>query len=245
MRAPPRLACHVPLAAHRRRGRRRDYDEHVQRLTLAPLAAPFVCVCVSVYLCVCVRVLVLVRFSIAVYGDMGATESEETIASLVARRTSYNFVLHIGDFGYSDDNLNTSNFEPIWNQWQGMIEPIAVGAPCVACNSAAAVASDTTLEQRARACARVCVCVWVCVLLLRVFLRVAVAAVVAVLSAARMHVTAGEQGVHGRARQPRGVLPRVWGHLLPRAVHQLHGIQLPLPHACRGVWVRDKHVEQL
>ena len=64
-------------------------------------------------------------FSVAVYGDMGATESEETIASLVARLPSFDFVMHIGDFGYSDDNLNTSNFEPIWNEWQGMIEPIA------------------------------------------------------------------------------------------------------------------------
>ena len=38
-------------------------------------------------------------FTIAVYGDMGISNSEATNARLIEQLNNYNFVMHVGDFG--------------------------------------------------------------------------------------------------------------------------------------------------
>ncbi len=38
-------------------------------------------------------------FTIAVYGDMGISNSEATNARLIEQLNNYDFVMHVGDFG--------------------------------------------------------------------------------------------------------------------------------------------------
>ena len=64
-------------------------------------------------------------FSVAVYGDMGITNSEGTIARLIDTMPDYDFIFHVGDFAYADDRLGTQTYEDVWNQWQEEVQPIA------------------------------------------------------------------------------------------------------------------------
>lgn len=69
-------------------------------------------------------------FTVAMLGDMGTTNSQPTIDRLVTLSNKYNFIYHLGDFSYADDNLFHSNqYEAIWNKWANMIEPLSSQKP--------------------------------------------------------------------------------------------------------------------
>ena len=69
--------------------------------------------------------------SLAIYGDMGITNSEATVAALIEAKAAAEFdaVLHVGDFAYADDRLDSKKFEEVWDQWQASIEPVAATTP--------------------------------------------------------------------------------------------------------------------
>eukprot|EP00009_Paramoeba_aestuarina_P012490 CAMPEP_0201531954 /NCGR_PEP_ID=MMETSP0161_2-20130828/49083_1 /ASSEMBLY_ACC=CAM_ASM_000251 /TAXON_ID=180227 /ORGANISM="Neoparamoeba aestuarina, Strain SoJaBio B1-5/56/2" /LENGTH=474 /DNA_ID=CAMNT_0047935123 /DNA_START=60 /DNA_END=1484 /DNA_ORIENTATION=- len=60
---------------------------------------------------------------IAVFGDMGIDESQDTMARLKALGSDVDFYYHVGDIGYADDHneidpLNNKAYEETWNTWQ-------------------------------------------------------------------------------------------------------------------------------
>eukprot|EP01089_Gocevia_fonbrunei_P002093 TRINITY_DN1207_c0_g2_i1.p1 TRINITY_DN1207_c0_g2~~TRINITY_DN1207_c0_g2_i1.p1 ORF type:complete len:431 (+),score=86.79 TRINITY_DN1207_c0_g2_i1:104-1396(+) len=71
-------------------------------------------------------------FQIPVYGDMGVTNSQNTInqiEKLITKNRNNElsenipFILHVGDISYADDR-NSDEYEKIWDQWFAMMENV-------------------------------------------------------------------------------------------------------------------------
>jgi len=60
-------------------------------------------------------------FKIAVYGDMGISNSYDTRQSLGMINDDIDFHYHLGDYGYADDRPQ-NEFETIWNEFQSEIQ---------------------------------------------------------------------------------------------------------------------------
>ena len=76
------------------------------------------------------------RFTIAMYGDMGVTNSEETMQRLDERKSAYDFVYHVGDIGYADDYGllgRNKDYEQVYNEWAERMEPITKSTPYMVC----------------------------------------------------------------------------------------------------------------
>ena len=71
----------------------------------------------------CTRIR-LVTFTVLV-GDMGLTNSANTIASMTGQLNSTDFYLPIGDLSYADDFILRSGdtYEGSWDKWQDEMEP--------------------------------------------------------------------------------------------------------------------------
>jgi len=72
---------------------------------------------------------------IPMYGDMGITNSEGTLQSLLGLVEQSDFFYHAGDIGYADDyyrypfRSQQHDFEYIWNSWADMMHPITSRVP--------------------------------------------------------------------------------------------------------------------
>jgi len=71
-------------------------------------------------------------FTVAVFGDMGIRNSEDTQKTLIAEMDKYSWVYHVGDFAYADDRFEWT-YELIWNQFMSQIEPITANRPYMIC----------------------------------------------------------------------------------------------------------------
>lgn len=61
-------------------------------------------------------------FTINIIGDMGISNSENTIAALNATSESTEFLWHIGDISYADDRIEL-NYESTWNSYMNSVQP--------------------------------------------------------------------------------------------------------------------------
>jgi hypothetical protein len=68
-------------------------------------------------------------FSLFVYGDMGVTNSKDTMAYVNAHAEEVDFTWHIGDISYADDAFLRDPFkfgyESTWNEFMNEIQPLA------------------------------------------------------------------------------------------------------------------------
>ena len=75
-------------------------------------------------------------FTVAMYGDMGVANSQDTIRRLHTRQAQYDFVYHVGDIGYADDYGilgKNKKYEAVYNQWAQSMEPITKATPYMVC----------------------------------------------------------------------------------------------------------------
>lgn len=94
-------------------------------------------------------------WTVALFGDMGVTNSENTTARLTANRDQYDWIVHNGDFGYADDRLSEKDFESIWNSWANSVQPFAGVKPYMvtpgnheaACHSFGDIFCDTWADN--------------------------------------------------------------------------------------------------
>lgn len=75
---------------------------------------------------------------VALVGDMGASiESDFTVGRLVkdVEEGMYDFLLHVGDIGYADDEArgNYEEWEHVWDQFQRKVAPISSRIPYMVC----------------------------------------------------------------------------------------------------------------
>eukprot|EP01102_Stenamoeba_stenopodia_P014153 TRINITY_DN4671_c0_g1_i1.p1 TRINITY_DN4671_c0_g1~~TRINITY_DN4671_c0_g1_i1.p1 ORF type:complete len:564 (-),score=90.15 TRINITY_DN4671_c0_g1_i1:145-1701(-) len=78
---------------------------------------------------------------IVVVGDMGAAIwSDGTVGNIITEVNAnrYDFMLHVGDIGYADDEAWTKytglqEWEHVWDQFQRKVEPIAARIPYMVC----------------------------------------------------------------------------------------------------------------
>eukprot|EP01100_Stratorugosa_tubuloviscum_P007167 TRINITY_DN2_c0_g2_i1.p1 TRINITY_DN2_c0_g2~~TRINITY_DN2_c0_g2_i1.p1 ORF type:complete len:437 (-),score=195.07 TRINITY_DN2_c0_g2_i1:95-1405(-) len=73
-----------------------------------------------------------IPFTVAVYGDMGTTNSEDTIRTLKDEVNQADWHYHVGDISYADDHAQFT-YEDIWNQYQTLIEPFTSVRPYMTC----------------------------------------------------------------------------------------------------------------
>jgi hypothetical protein len=73
-------------------------------------------------------------FTIAVYGDMGVHNSQNTTPHIItlAKNKSLDWVYHIGDIGYGDD-YPANIYEYVWNEWFKRVEPASSIIPYMTC----------------------------------------------------------------------------------------------------------------
>ena len=67
-------------------------------------------------------------FAVAMFGDMGVTNSNATIKQLVSFRSSYDFIVHLGDMSYADDITwvgRNPKYEQVQDKFFESIEPLA------------------------------------------------------------------------------------------------------------------------
>jgi len=76
-------------------------------------------------------------FKIPLYGDMGITNSQNTMNNVqkVVLADQHNlssehvpFILHVGDISYADDR-NSARYEEVWDTWFNMMSPILPSIP--------------------------------------------------------------------------------------------------------------------
>jgi len=64
-------------------------------------------------------------FSVLLVGDMGLTNSANTMTSLNSELSNTDFILHVGDISYADDYyLRGDDYENSWTKWQDLMEPV-------------------------------------------------------------------------------------------------------------------------
>ncbi len=76
-----------------------------------------------------------VPFTIAMYGDMGVTESVNTvnhINDLVYSKKTVDWVYHVGDIGYGDD-YSADLYDVMWNMWFEYLQPSMGSAQYMVC----------------------------------------------------------------------------------------------------------------
>jgi len=76
----------------------------------------------------------LTPFSIAVYGDMGVHNNQDTIPRIEDLVTNHaiDWVYHVGDFGYADDYF-AKIYEYVLDQWFQEMEPVTSNLPYMTC----------------------------------------------------------------------------------------------------------------
>jgi len=72
-------------------------------------------------------------FRIAIYGDMGIENSQNTIHRLNKRLDAgeIDWIYHVGDISYADKHY--FNFQKTWNTWFEHIEPLSSSVPYMVC----------------------------------------------------------------------------------------------------------------
>eukprot|EP01096_Ripella_sp_DP13-Kostka_P007504 TRINITY_DN2732_c0_g1_i2.p1 TRINITY_DN2732_c0_g1~~TRINITY_DN2732_c0_g1_i2.p1 ORF type:complete len:446 (-),score=161.00 TRINITY_DN2732_c0_g1_i2:59-1396(-) len=76
-----------------------------------------------------------VPFTVAMYGDMGVTESVHTvnqINALVSSKKTVDWVYHVGDIGYGDDYA-ADLYDVMWNMWFEYLQPSMGAAQYMVC----------------------------------------------------------------------------------------------------------------
>jgi len=68
-------------------------------------------------------------FAVAIYGDMGIENSQQTADALNKRALNdqFDFVYHVGDISYADDHVFA--FQNTWNTWFSMVENTTARKP--------------------------------------------------------------------------------------------------------------------
>jgi len=64
-----------------------------------------------------------------IYGDMGATYSEGTVAQLFNQIGDVDLVWHVGDMSYADDDIDGYDYEKVWDFWMNTISNISAYKP--------------------------------------------------------------------------------------------------------------------
>jgi hypothetical protein len=66
---------------------------------------------------------------LAVYGDMGIDNSENTVKGVIDRSNNgeFDWVFHVGDISYADDHF--WDFQYTWNYWFQSVEPVSSVMP--------------------------------------------------------------------------------------------------------------------
>ncbi|KYQ99998.1 metallophosphoesterase domain-containing protein [Tieghemostelium lacteum] len=74
-------------------------------------------------------------FAFAVYGDMGSVKNNVTVANLIPRVDSLDFIMHVGDIAYADltDKSFIGGNETVWNIFLQSVECLTSQIPYMTC----------------------------------------------------------------------------------------------------------------
>jgi hypothetical protein len=68
-------------------------------------------------------------FIVNVYGDMGLTDGDNTRAQVIKQLSDVDFIWHVGDMSYADDDILGWQYEQVWDEFMNTIQPISSVRP--------------------------------------------------------------------------------------------------------------------
>jgi len=68
-------------------------------------------------------------FIVNIYGDMGLTDGENTRTQVINQLSDVDFVWHVGDMSYVDDDILGWQYEEVWDEFMNQIQPITSVRP--------------------------------------------------------------------------------------------------------------------